>query len=51
MGMQKSKPQSITKEFIVAKNLKPGTAEPFRVYFDFPPYFRSVSQFTEVSGK
>jgi len=45
------KPQTIIKEFVVAKNLKPGTAESFRVYFDFPPYFRSVSQFTEVKGR
>ena len=44
------KPQSITKEFVVAKNLKPGTAKSFRVYFDYPPYFRSVADFTKVSG-
>jgi hypothetical protein len=44
------KPQSITKEFIVAKNLKPGRAKSFRVYFDYPPYFRSVADFTKVSG-
>jgi len=45
------KPQTVIKEFVVATNLKPGTAKAFRVYFDFPPYFRSVAQFTEVSGK
>jgi hypothetical protein len=45
------KPQSITKEFVVAKNLKPGEAQPFRVYFKYPPYFRSVADFAEVSGK
>jgi hypothetical protein len=44
------KPQSVTKEFIVAKNLKPGQAEAFRVYFDYPPYFRSTSQFAKVYG-
>lgn len=44
------KPQSITKEFIVAKNLKPGEAKSFRVYFDWPPYFRSVSHFAKVYG-
>jgi len=44
------KPQSITKEFVVAKNLKPGTAKSFRVYFDYPPYFRSVAHFSKVSG-
>ena len=45
------KPQSITKEFVVATNLKAGTAKSFRVYFDFPPYFRSVSHFASVSGR
>ncbi len=44
------KPQSITKEFVVAKNLKAGNAKSFRVYFDYPPYFRSVADFTTVSG-
>jgi hypothetical protein len=44
------KPQTIKKEFVVAKNLKPGQAENFRVYFDYPPYFRSVSQFSTVNG-
>jgi len=42
------KPQQITKEFVVAKNLKPGQAKAFRVYFDYPPYFRSVAQFTKL---
>lgn len=45
------KPQTITKEFVVARNLKPGTAKSFRVYFDYPPYFRSVSHFASVSGR
>lgn len=44
------KPQTIEKEFVVAKNLKPGQAESFRVYFDFPPYFRSVADFSKVVG-
>ncbi|WP_321777434.1 DUF2393 family protein [Sulfurimonas sp.] len=44
------KPQSITKEFVVARNLKPGQAKSFRVYFDWPPYFRSVSHFAKVYG-
>jgi len=42
------KPQSITKEFVVAHNLKPGQAKSFRVYFDYPPYFRQVSQFAKI---
>jgi len=44
------KPQSITKEFTVARNLKPGASKSFRVHFDYPPYFRSVSHFASVSG-
>ncbi|MEA1892157.1 MAG: DUF2393 family protein [Campylobacterota bacterium] len=44
------KPQSITKKFVVAKNLKPGDAKAFRVHFDWPPYFRSVSDFAKVYG-
>ena len=47
---KQSKPQSVTKEFVVAKNLKPGAAVPFRVYFRYPPYFRSTAQFTKVWG-
>lgn len=42
------KPQSITKKFLVATDLKPGEAKSFRVYFDFPPYFSNVSQFAKV---
>jgi uncharacterized membrane protein YsdA (DUF1294 family) len=44
------KPQQITKTFVVAKNLEPGQAKSFRVYFDYPPYFKNVSQFAEVYG-
>jgi len=44
------KPQTIEKEFVVARNLKPGKAKSFRVYFDYPPYFRNVSHFTSVEG-
>jgi len=44
------KPQSVTKEFVVATNLKPGTAQSFRVHFRYPPYFRSTSQFSKVWG-
>lgn len=51
-GLNKlNKPQSITKKFMVAKNLKPGEAQSFRVYFDYPPYFRSVADFAEVYGR
>ena len=44
------KPQSMTKEFVVATNLKPGTSKRFRVHFRYPPYFRSTSQFAKVWG-
>jgi len=49
LGMS-SKPQTVTKEFVVAKNLKPHSAKSFRVYFDYPPYFKHVSQFVKVWG-
>jgi len=42
------RPQSITKEFLVATDLKPGEAKAFRVHLDFPPYFSNVSQFAKV---
>lgn len=44
-----NKPQTITKVFIVAKNLKPGQLKRFRFYFDYPGYFRSVAQFTKLT--
>ena len=51
-GMNKvKKPQSIKKEFVVAKNLEPGQVKSFRVYFRYPSHFRSVSQFTEAFGR
>ena len=50
MGMEKSKPQSITKTFVIARNLKAGAAKRFRVHFRYPGYFRSVADFIEVSG-
>lgn len=48
---EQDKPQTIVKEFVVAKMLKPGTSKRFRVHFRFPGYFRSVAQFVEVSGR
>jgi hypothetical protein len=51
LGIDKSKPQTVVKKFIVARNLKPGVKKRFRVYFDYPPYFRSVAQFTKVTGR
>lgn len=48
---EQSKPQTIVKKFVIARNLKAGTAKPFRVHFRFPGYFRSVAQFITVDGK
>jgi len=45
-----TKPQSIVKKFVVARDLKAGASKDFRVYFNYPPYFRSVAHFTSVSG-
>ena len=46
----RNKPQTVEKEFVVAKNLKPGQAKSFRVYFRYPPYFSSTAQFVKVYG-
>jgi len=46
----RAKPQTVEKEFVVAKNLKAGESAFFRVYFDYPPYFSSTAQFTKVWG-
>ena len=42
------KPQTIEKEFVIAKNLKPGAVVPFRVTFDYPGYFRNTADFVKV---
>lgn len=47
-GILYNKPQQITQEFVVATKLKPGQAKAFRVYFDYPPYFRSVAHFAKI---
>jgi len=50
-GSNKSyKAQTVVKEFVVATNLKPGTAKSFRVHFKYPPYFRSVADFKKVTA-
>ena len=49
-GIKKSKPQTVVKRFVVARNLKAGHARQFYVYFRFPPYFSSVSQFTKLTA-
>lgn len=42
------KPQQLTYEFVVAKNLKPNESQEFRVYFPYPPYFSSVTHFSKI---
>jgi len=49
-GISSRKPQTVTKKFIVARNLKPGQSKEFRVYFHYPPYFRSTAEFAKVYG-
>jgi hypothetical protein len=45
---KENRPQQIIHEFVVAKNLRPGESQDFRVYFDYPPYFSGVSHFSKV---
>lgn len=47
-GDRNNKPQQVTYEFVVAKNLRPGQSQDFRVYFDYPPYFVGVTQFSKL---
>ena len=42
------KPQSVEKEFVVARNVKPGEVIPFRVTFPYPPYFKNTADFVKV---
>lgn len=51
MDLIKTKPQSIKKTFVIATNMKAGTAKRFRVHFKYPGYFRSVADFIKVEGK
>jgi len=50
-GIDKSKPQTVVKKFVVAHDLEPGKVKAFRVYFRYPPYFRNTSQFAKVYGR
>lgn len=49
-GMLSHKPQTLTKSFVIARNLKSGESESFRVYFKYPPYFRSTAEFIKAYG-
>jgi len=50
-GVDRTKPQTVVKEFVVARNLKAGQAHRFYVHFRYPGYFSSVAQFTKVTGR
>jgi len=50
MGIDKDKPQTIVKRFIIAKNLKPGYSKQFRVFFRFPPYFSNTADFIKLEA-
>ena len=41
-------PQTLIETPIIAENLKPGETRRFRVAFDYPPYFKGVTQFTRI---
>ncbi len=45
-----NKPQTLEKEFVIAKNLKPGELASFRVTFGYPGYFRNTADFVKVYG-
>lgn len=42
------KPQQITKEFVIAKDLLSKESREFKVYLEYPPYFQKVSYFSTV---
>ena len=44
------KPQTVEKDFVVARNVKPGEVIPFRVTFPYPPYFKNTADFVKVSA-
>ena len=50
MGITQDKPQTVTKKFVVARDLQPGKTKHFRVYFPYPPYFKSVSDFISLKA-
>jgi len=41
-------PQTLIETRVIAENLKPGETRPFRVVFDYPPYFKGVTQFERI---
>lgn len=43
-----NQPQSLTQSPVIAEDLKPGESRPFRVEFDYPPYFTGVTQYNRL---
>ncbi|WP_304545554.1 DUF2393 family protein [Sulfurimonas microaerophilic] len=50
LGFERDKPQTIIKKFVIAKDMKPGKAESFRVYFEYPPYFTSTADYIKLEA-
>ena len=50
VGIKKDKPQNVVKKFVVANKLRPGQSKKFKVYFDYPGYFRNVADFVSVKA-
>ena len=49
--IKKSKSSNtLTENFVVAHDLKPGKIKSFRIMFNFPSNFRNTSQYVKVSG-
>lgn len=44
-GGNDKKPQQVSQEFVIAKNLKPKEVKEFTVYMDYPPYFQGTVDF------
>lgn len=43
-----NKPQQVSQEFVIAKNLKPQESREFIVYLDYPPYFQGAYDFFHI---
>lgn len=41
-------PQTLIETPVIAENLEPGESRRFRVAFEYPPYFKGVTQFTRI---
>jgi hypothetical protein len=46
--LYKAKAQTVTNEFVVVKNLKPGKSKAFRIYINYPTYFKYASYSTKL---